>query len=170
MLLTACAILLAGCSNNSEYGAAEEYTPISDPSFNCYAYALGEDEWRYVGGSQDAVSNFDVNAVGEMVVNDVTQSGMGIRPLSAFDSPIEADEYRIALRTGESDYHFMRQNSDGTWSHKPSWLPTMLASGTNPSTISWDLPAFEIDANGRHQLVFIPNYYDSKTLYFAISK
>ena len=161
-------LLLSGCSAN-QYGAAKRYKETSSPNFNCYAYALRETEWRYVGGYPEAVTDYNVENVAAMVMDDVKASGRSIRPLESFDSPIEQNEYRIALRTGVEDYHFMIQHSDGSWSHKPSWLPSRLADGNNPSDMSWDLPYFDTNKYGLLQLMYHENYYDSATLYFAIS-
>ncbi len=40
-----------------------------------------------------------------------------------FDSKIEENAYKIALTysKAENDFHFIRQNADGLWSHKPGF-------------------------------------------------
>jgi RHS repeat-associated protein len=169
------AITLSGCSKqpSSNVGAAKKYEESTSTKYNCYAYALGEKDWRYVGGRPDAVTDFDVDSVALMVMDDVKKLGRSIRPLESYDSPIDSNEYRIALRTGVEDYHFMVQNSDGSWSHKPGQCKTRQIDGANPSVVPWD--RILIDANIWYQFHYIvevdiePNYYDSKTLYFAIS-
>ena len=169
------AITLSACSKqpSSNVGAAKKYEESMSTNFNCYAYALGETEWRYVGGRPDAVTDFDVDSVALMVMDDVKKLGRSIRPLESYDSPIDSNEYRIALRTGVEDYHFMVQNSDGSWSHKPGHCKTRQIDGANPSVVPWD--AIIIDQYIFQQLNYVveidiePNYYDSKTLYFAIS-
>lgn len=96
-----------------------------------------------------------------------------LRAIEDFNSPIESNEYRIALRTGESDYHFMIQHNDGTWSHKPSACKTRLINGANPSVVSWDLPlvdTFLYSYGVIREVGAIPNYYNSKTRYFAVTK
>ena len=119
-------------------GSASEYVPSSSKDYNCYAYALGETEWMYVGGSPNAVNNFNVDIVASMVMEDVRKLGFSIRPIDSYDSLIFSDEYRIALRTANNDYHFMLQHNDGTWSHKPSVCPTRPI--ICPALISNDTP------------------------------
>ena len=42
-----------------------------------------------------------------MTIGKVIFLGMFIRPLSSYDSPIFDNEYRIALRVNDSDYHYL---------------------------------------------------------------
>ena len=97
-----------------------------------------------------------------------------MRIINSYNSPIEDNEYRIALRTGEADYHFMVQHNDGTWSHKPGFLPTRLITGENPSVIPWDAPTYVMYMLYDQMIIVetdpVPNYYNSKTIYFAVSK
>ena len=162
-MLVACTLLLSGCAAKTDYGAASPYKPTTSIEYNCYAYALGETEWKFVGGREGAVQDFSVENVAQMVLDDAKADGRAMRIIDSYDSPINANEYRIALRTGDADYHFMLQHSDGSWSHKPSFLPSRLIAGDNPSEIAWDGFA----ATGE---VICNNYYNSKTVYFAVTK
>ena len=162
-MLVACTLLLSGCAAKTDYGAASPYKPTTSIEYNCYAYALGETEWKFVGGREGAVQDFSVGNVAQMVLDDAKADGRAMRIIDSYDSPINANEYRIALRTGDADYHFMLQHSDGSWSHKPSFLPSRLIAGDNPSEIAWDGFA----ATGE---VICNNYYNSKTVYFAVTK
>ena len=166
--------LLTGCEDNSEsYGAAEEYEYSDSTKYNCYAHALGLYEWKYVGGSPDAVKDFSVENVATMVEADILAMGWSIRHLESYDSPIGKDEFRIALSTGPDDYHFMVQHSDGTWSHKPGFGPTRQINGDNPSCVSWDAPIVDglllsmgiYCEVGAHE-----GYYNDGPVYFAVSK
>ena len=156
------------------YGAASPYTPSGSTEYNCYAYALGETQWKYVGGTPDTVKDFDVDNVANMVLNDAEKDGRSIRIIDSYDSPIGSNEYRIALRTGQEDYHFMMQHSDGSWSHKPGFCKTRLIDGDNPSVVSWDMPKIDPIYFYYYGIILedgaIWNYYDSKTVYFAVSK
>lgn len=166
--------LLSGCEDNTEsYGAAGAYEYSSSPKYNCYAHALGLDEWKYVGGSPDAVKDFSVDKVGDMVEADILSMGWSIRPLESYDSPIGENEFRIALATGPSDYHFMVQHSDGTWSHKPGFGPTRQINGDNPSCVSWDMPIVntQLLSMGIYREVAVyEGYYNDGPVYYAISK
>jgi RHS repeat-associated protein len=62
-VLAACTLLLSGCAAKTDYGEASTYKPTTSTKYNCYAYALGETEWKYVGGSPDAVQDFSVENV-----------------------------------------------------------------------------------------------------------
>lgn len=172
VVVAICALVLTGCDDSE--GAATPYAPSDSTNYNCYAYALGEDEWKHVGGYEGAVDDYDVNHVADMVLEDVRKDGRSIRIIDSHDSPIEKNEYRIALRTGESDYHFMVQHSDGSWSHKPGICKTRLIDGNNPSVVSWDAPQIDLYAWVYFGIVieigYEPNYYDSETIYFAVSR
>ena len=168
-------MLLSGCNQStSDYGAASEYAPTDSTEFNCYAYALGETEWRDVGGNGYIPDSLDVDEIAEMVVEDVTELGRSIRIIESHDAPIARNEYRIALRTSATDYHFMKQHSDGSWSHKPSICKSRLIEGTNPSVVSWDVPTYDTMLwafTGRvEETGYIENYYNSKTIYFAVTR
>ena len=175
-VVVVCAVTLSACSSQptSDFGAASPYSPSDSTDYNCYAYALGENQWKYVGGSPDAVKDFSVDKVAEMVLMDAQKDGRKMRIIDSYDSPIESNEYRIALRTGEDDYHFMIQHSDGSWSHKPGFCSTRLIDGDNPSVISWDAPQVNTFLLYNFGIVkeigYVPNYYDSRTVYFAVSK
>jgi len=90
--------------------------------------------------------------------------------LSSISDPIEDNEYRIALKTGsgmvnekmEKDYHFMRQDEDGNWSHKPGVCDIMyLDEGLTPVDISWDM----YYSNGT---IAAADFYTEGIIYFAI--
>ena len=169
-------LVISGCTAQPEsnYGAASPYTPSDSTDYNCYAYALGEKEWKYVGGRPSAVKDFSVDNVAQQVLDDAKEDGRSMRIIDSFDSPIESNEYRIALRTGEADYHFMVQHNDGSWSHKPGLCSTRLIDGDNPSVVAWDAPtinSFYYYITGKViEIGYVPNYYNSKTIYFAVSK
>ena len=173
-IVAVCTTSLTGCAEQVDYGAATEYKESNSTKYNCYAYALGETKWRYVGGHQDAVKNFDVENVATMVEQDVKKTGRTIRRIDGYDSPINSNEYRIAMRTGKNDYHFMLQHNDGSWSHKPGICSTRLIKGKNPDAVTWDAPTINNLAYSLFGKIIEvgceSNYYNSKTIYFAISK
>jgi len=155
-----------------DYGAATAYVPNSDTDTNCVGYALGVDGWLYVGDNNSP--SFCLFTTVLMTITTSISNGHGIRIISSYDSPISSDEYRIALRIGESDYHFMVQHNDGSWSHKPGVCPSRLVTGDDPRAMSWDRP--EINERlfyytGKvEETNVVPNYYDSYTVFFAVRK
>ena len=168
VLLGAVAVGLSGCSPNENAKVNNVSIPAS--AYNCYAYALRKTEWEHVGDASKTVlrSVSDIEEVASVVLLD--GADRGIRRLSSISDAISEDEYRIALRTGcgifhdvvIEDYHFMRQDADGTWSHKPGQAEIRhLDEGVTPDDVSWDL----FTTNGS---VAIEDFYSSETIYFAI--
>ena len=51
---------------------------------------------------------------------------------------------------------------------------TRLINGDNPSVISWDLPKIDIYSLYVYGVIretgYVENYYDSRTIYFAVTK
>lgn len=157
------------------YGAAKPFTGDKRPNVNCYAYAIGVDEARNPNNNPN-ITDFSLSNIIELVELDFKTKlkPRKIRQLKNIDSKIESDEYRIALRTGshiingklEEDYHFMVQHDDGSWSHKPGLLEARkLKTGETPETASWDLYEF---VNNKVSVAYV-NFYDSKTVYFAVT-
>jgi hypothetical protein len=80
------------------------------------------------------------------------------RIVTDYSSLVYNYERKVAFRIGNiesgyfTDFHWMKQHSDETWSHKPGSTPSIhLASGVNPDVVSW----------GSY-------YYNSPITYFAI--
>ncbi len=59
------------------------------------------------------------------------------------------------------DYHFLLQNSDGTWSDKPGSSPSRKLWNIDPTTYYWNL----MYADGT---VAKSNFYNSNTIYIAV--
>ena len=64
-------------------------------------------------------------------------------PIAYYNSPIGANEYRIAYRpksVGGAGYHFIIQLSDGTWAGKNDFMASKHFGNGNPSTSPemWD--------------------------------
>jgi hypothetical protein len=122
---------------------------------NCYAYALdlksnpitGESFTNkpqpgdFSGGTtQDGDSKDDII---DDTTNDLTKLGRSISP-STSDTPCADGSYRVALAidplndfgTNEVwDYHWYRQNPDGTWSHKPGTGPVSNVDGSGRTIV-----------------------------------
>ena len=170
------AVALGGCS--SSVGAAPEYVEIAesdgdrDSNPNCYSYAIGiYDKSHNPGDFSSPFKSYDIASVTEAVVSDMINLGRSVRIINGPDSPVEENEYRIALRVSEPkyystpngvvcdwDYHFMVQTNTGCWAekHGPGGA-TVYHSFGNPNTISWDLGNYA-------------GYYTSNIVYFAISR
>ncbi len=149
------------------YGRAKEYVDVTDDNINCYAYAIGYSSTQNPGFKGIGINYLDspekltLDIITQAVISDFRKGN--VRIIDNFDSPIETDEYRIALRIGFNqtvgfDYHFMRQNSDGSWSEKfKQKVSRSYKLGETPDTISWNYDVYE-------------NFYNSETRYFAIKE
>jgi len=156
-------------------GAAKEYVQDLSNKRNCYAFAIGQALGLNPGDLSDGVFTFKANELGQDVIDDLTAKGRGARPLKSSTDTISNNEYRIAFRTrwhpenGEREYHFMLQNSDGSWSGKPGIAPSMrFPIGTDPTVMSWD--RWSQDSCG---LMYVAegdsNWCDSATYFLAIT-
>ena len=95
----------------------------NDCDYNCMSYALGVfDEWLEIDSFRCTFLKE------EEVLNDVfcdccneLEERFAVRRLSGPAASLEANERLIAFRIGYDDFHFVRQNSDGSWTHKPGW-------------------------------------------------
>ena len=160
--VTICFLGMSGCSDTN-YGCAKKYVYFSSQKYNCYAYALGLKNWTYVGFDREKCIGYSVTKIANQVIQDLKKLGRKGRIIENYDSKIESNEYRIAIRVtkddmvkliGTYDYHFMVQYNNGTWSHKPGKSPTvLLEKGQTPD-----------DDNAWAY------YYNSKTVYMAITR
>jgi len=115
--------------------------------------------------SDQSPANNDVHAIAKAVIADLKNSGKTGRIISSWNSSIQEDEYRIALRCGANDYHFMRQNNDGTWAEKPGrFLQVKKHKTGNPSTLSWNKYTAPLG------IFYTEGYYNSKIIYIAVGK
>ncbi len=178
VVAVAATVLLTSCTNTSNgVGAAPNYVEIEpsdgnrDSNPNCYSYALGYYDQSYDPGDfSTPFKEFTVDAVAQAVESDLNALGRGYRPIESYNSPIQENEYRIALRVSQPkliilpngpkldwDYHFMVQTSTGAWAEKHgSRGKTEIHTKGNPSTLVWSL------GDGKE-------YYSGKILYYAIT-
>lgn len=93
---------------------ADELTQLDQYSYNCYGNGIGRqvntDPTGYVRGDS-------TRKTFEAVQRDLG-GRYYVRELSSIDAPIGEDEFRVAMKCGPDDYHFIRQLSDGTWYNK----------------------------------------------------
>lgn len=106
----------------------DEWNGSDRRRYNCYAYALNtKDHGRMAPGetenhNKDNTPNYFTAAVIEKMISiDAENYGFAFEKASK-TSPCKKEKYKIAVVVDKKfpDIHFYRQNSDGTWSHKPS--------------------------------------------------
>ena len=107
---------------NNNIISADQY------DYNCMSYAFNIfDEWlvldsftsSYIWGEETDCVDYEYLA---KVFFDCCQElidRFNARRLMSVDDVIGEDERMIAFRIGGDDFHFVRKNSDGTWTHKP---------------------------------------------------
>ena len=106
--------------------------------YNCYAHIWGLDKGEIEQFPENEVFDipgfsgleFEFPSSEEDLVQKVFQDmdllDVDIR-ISTVDEPLQADEWKIAIYYSDHDYHFMRQDRDGTWSHKVGYTPFIFS-------------------------------------------
>jgi len=94
---------------------------------NCYAYALNcKDKNLQPGYSDDGLADYYTSKeeLIEAIAKDAANEGFGLIPIpidEVTSAICPSGMYKVALvyqSEGNKDYHWYRQNPDGTWSHK----------------------------------------------------
>ena len=121
------------------YGDAPVYLEGEYPNANCLGYALclsyGID--IYIKNTPK-IDEFVINAV----INTIKDHGFDIKEIDSYDSDILNDERRIAFRYNphqDETWHFIRQNSDGSWSGKAGTdgVATQFLNSTPENDEQW---------------------------------
>ena len=104
--------------------------------------------------------------VASIVSNDY---GRRCRRMNAKDDYLRSNEYKIAMRVGnhkyevngktyvDYDYHFMVQVNTSDWAHKQGKTSSAFLGHIDPSTYNWSAGTYS-------------NFYNSSTLYFAVTR
>ena len=106
---------------STPYGNAPAYRHITEGDENCLGYALLLDHGVDIGLETYGVWHLPYSTVYSAVSTQITCRDYEIREIDSFDSYIYYDERRIAFRYDYSNsinWHFVMQNSDGTWAAK----------------------------------------------------
>lgn len=102
--------------------------------FNCYAYAMQfpieySEAERYFQAYYrpgflvtKSFPILDYQTLIDLFIRDCDELGYN-HEFVDLNAPVEKDSYKIRVYYSRkmSDYHFLRQNSDGVWSSKGSW-------------------------------------------------
>lgn len=108
--------------------------PMLRCNYNCYGYVFGFTGEQYKDINEYGVWNLGftdqtfglIERFGNpIVVNRLLKQDFKKFKLKLFDSyekeKIEDGEIKFAVYGCEQDFHFVRQDADGTWSHKMGW-------------------------------------------------
>ena len=107
--------------------------------------------------------NESVQSVASKVQSDVALRNRTIRVIDGPYGHINDDEYRFCMRVGSHpgylpDYHFWLQTSTGEWCDKAGWFNAATSKDdVNPTNEIWNMGTYY-------------NFYDSDTIYFAITE
>lgn len=125
----------------------------SYPNGNCYCYALGFNTPRIISSkyfeSCSRTLRHNVGFISGLpcynnkkdIINalegDLSSLGIDFYDTS-YDSENKYGGYKIALYKSYYDFHFLRQNSDGTWSDKKGYSNRIERYDTLPLIVSRD--------------------------------
>lgn len=98
-------------------------------SYNCYAYSLNTKNYGFMQPGQSEGHNclntenyFTKSVILSMVNLDAKHYNFKFEPIDKY-AQCDKGFYKVALVIAPGvDYHWYRQNYDGTWSHKPGGL------------------------------------------------
>ena len=144
------------------YGCGGTYRQVNDYQTNCLEYALLLNQDADIGLTTylwDPKLNSSY-FIGRIISTIEYNTSFACRSIEAYNSAIDADEYRIAARVPHKDgynYHFIYQLSDGTWAGKDDSSPSRHFGNKNPSISPemWSNNAYSPDAG---------------TIYFAVKR
>ena len=137
-------------------------TALDNLTYNCYGNGAGKQIRTNPSGYYSGQSTSDVYAA---VVNDFGGAN-NVRQLSSINSSITSDEFRVAVKCGSQDYHFIRQLSNGTWYNKSGTTVGLVVSQAIVESPVW---------YARYMKDGVPTVdysvsYDDITIYFAVKK
>ncbi|MBQ8844806.1 MAG: hypothetical protein IJ008_02190 [Clostridia bacterium] len=108
--------------------------PMLRCNYNCYGYVFGLTGEQYQDINQQGVWNLgftdqtfgfverfgNPNVVRYLLKNDFKKLKLKLYE-SNENEKLNQGEIKFALYSCEQDFHFVRQDADGTWSHKMGW-------------------------------------------------
>jgi hypothetical protein len=109
---------------------SETYGPWKEEylQYNCYAFAINRTEippefstnWQYQPGdfSNQQISSMSVESIANIVKDDLLSLTYKDISISTSSNNLDYD-HTIVLRSGISDFHFMKLSSNNNWYHKP---------------------------------------------------
>ena len=117
----------------------EDWNNLEMDDYNCYAYALNTKNHGFMqpGQSENHVwwnttNYFDETVLLNMVSLDAYHYNFAFEPVGKYEQ-CKPGFYKVALVVDPNypDYHWYRQNSDGTWSHKPGGTEVTNKDGSD---------------------------------------
>lgn len=162
------AVTLTGCSSKpvdpaprKDLAAAPnlDVKKAASRSYNCYGNGIGKqiiaDPTGYKIGDSTAKTY-------EAVKKDLG-GDKNVRKLDSINAKVNADEFKVAMKCGPRDYHFIRLDSGG-WYNKSGTAPGLYIDQSIVAGKVWYAMWM---TNG--EKYYNPNvYYNDETIYFAV--
>lgn len=139
-----------------------QLTALTNYTYNCFGNGTGKQVYTNPSGYYRGQSTADVYAA---VVNDLGGPN-NVRQLSSISSPINSDEFRVAVKCGSQDYHFIRQLSNGDWYNKSGGTTGLVVSQSIVESSVWYARYMKDGVATVDRSV----QYDDVTIYFAVKK
>ena len=167
--LIASALLLSGCSNTTEQSPRQDLAAAPDLDisqanyldYNCYGNAIGK---QIVTSPTGYKKGDSTRKTFDAVKKDLGEEN--VRELNSINDPIFDDEYRVALKCGPRDYHFIRQINTIEWYNKSGTKPGVMVSADLVSANVW----YARYENCGLLITDRTFYYYDETIYFAVKK
>ena len=170
-VVAVCTVTLSGCSSQSAPSSPRsdlanapdlDVSTASPGSYNCYGNGIGKqicaDPTGYIRGDS-------TRETFEAVKNDLGSNN--VRELTSISDPIGDDEFKVALKCGPMDYHFIRLDSNG-WYNKSGNAPGLYIDQSVVAEDIW----YAMWMNNGQAYVGNPKYgfpfYNDETIYFAV--
>jgi hypothetical protein len=137
-----------------------DITSASSESYNCYGNGIGK---QIAANPSGYMLGDSTEKTFESVMKDL---GTGnVRRLTSINDEVYANEYKVAIKCGPNDYHFIRLDGAG-WYNKSGLMPGVHIDKSIVSAAVWYPIWMENGVIYSTQQV----YYDDKTIYFAVKK
>lgn len=168
VIMIASAVALSGCAKKANNGTTARKDLAKAPNlnvkkakpkqYNCYGNGIGKQIFTNPSGY---VAGDSTRKTFEAVKRDLGKNN--VRELANINAPIENNEFKVALKCGPFDYHFIRQDSVG-WYNKSGEMPGLYIEQSLVECGKW-YPMFMVDG-----IPFTDHriYYDDETIYFAV--
>lgn len=93
-----------------------------------------------------------------------------VRKLESIDSPIAANEFKVVMKCGPTDFHLVREYSDGNWYYKCGDFPGFYVDDDYILSDTWYVE-YELFGNiyrPYHNEYF--GIYNDQPIYFAVTE
>ncbi len=165
-LIVVLAVSLTSCSSKSEQETPRDdlsnapdldVNTASPNSYNCYGNGIGKqivtDPTGYSRGDSTRTTF-------EAVKKDLGVDN--VRELASIDAPIGDDEFKVAMKCGPIDYHFIRLDGD-SWYNKSGTAPGLYIDQKLVEADIW----YAMWMQDGQAYMGLP-YYNYETIYFAV--